>query len=132
VHTRHPRFPLGTLDRILYLLCAPPASPGGGRCEAAFGIMSRSQNQKPVIVVDGARIELDGVEVLVILTPFAMDFEEEDTIRQICECSRKFPVVFARLQADGKYSFFGNAPYEERLRAKSAAGISWTKVPIYR
>ena len=94
------------------------------------GIMA--DEKKPALIVDGSRIEVDGEEVLVILTPFNLDLKDEEIIQQICACSWNFHMAFAKSLAGGGYRFFGNPAFEERLRAKNLSEIQWTKIPIYR
>jgi hypothetical protein len=88
----------------------------------------------PIIVIEGARIELDGKEVLVLIIPFSVKPENLDVSilgQQIADCSKSFPLVLAHKRADGGCSVVTGHPLKEKLEAKNPAEFCWTKVPIF-
>ena len=86
---------------------------------------------EPLTILDGARIEVEGREVLVVLTPFGSDAIEEAVTAQLAAVARDSLLAFATRQPDGSYSVVGPAT-SAALRAKLAAGVQWTKIPVYR
>jgi len=89
--------------------------------------------QTPLFILDGARVEIDGVDVLVILTPFEMQTAEqqEAVMIQLCDLSKQTAVVFSRRLADGQYQFFPPGPWQARLQARSITDLQWTKIPVF-
>lgn len=82
--------------------------------------------KEPLIVFDGARVSIDGVDILVILAPWTCDSAEHQEVIAKLLGLFQFPVVFANRQADGEYAFAGLGPWPEKLRA-----LHWTKIPLY-
>jgi len=87
--------------------------------------------KEPLIVFDGARVSIDGVDILVILAPWTCDAAENQEVVAKLLGLFQFPVVFANRQADGEYSFAGLGQWPEKLRAKNASDLHWTKIPLY-
>jgi hypothetical protein len=87
---------------------------------------------EPLIVLDGARVEIDGEEILVIRAPFPMDSAQlhNDALhRQIFGAS--FPLVVAKRRRDGSFQFFGPPKIVAKLAARNFADFAWTKVPVF-
>jgi hypothetical protein len=84
----------------------------------------------PYIYVKGDRIEIDGVDVLVVLTPIEGGTPErvEAITQQLCSAS--YPVVLATRASDGTYRFSGHPTFSEKLRARNATDLHWTSIPV--
>jgi hypothetical protein len=85
---------------------------------------------KPLAILDGARIEVEGREVLVVLTPFESDTIEKTVTKQLAAIARGSLLAFAKREPGGNYSVVGPGT-SPALRAKLAAGVQWTKIPVY-
>jgi hypothetical protein len=92
-----------------------------------------ASRKTPYIILEGARVEIDGAAILVLRIPFESpdpDFEIPVKVaKQISGAS--YPVVLARLNPDGTYRFYGHAAYAEKLLAKNAPALEWTNIPFY-
>jgi hypothetical protein len=87
---------------------------------------------RPITIVDGARLELEGREVLVVLTPFECDTMDkvETVTKQLMGLAHGCPVAFAKQEPDGSYSVIGIGE-SAALRTKLAPGVQWTKIPVH-
>jgi len=83
---------------------------------------------EPLSILDGARIEVDGREVLVVLTP--LETIEKPVTKQLAAIACGSLLAFVKRKRDGSYSAFGPGT-SAALRAKLAAGVRWTKIPVY-
>ena len=72
-------------------------------------------------------MEIDGVSVLIVMTPIAADNPVEVT-KQLC--SAKYPVYLVRREADGTIHPVVPGSWPEKLRSKNIAALHWTKVPV--
>ena len=86
---------------------------------------------EPLTVLDGARIEVEGREVLVVLIPLESDTIEKAVTEQLAAIARGALLAFAKREPDGSYSAVGPGT-SAALRAKLATGVPWTKIPVYR
>lgn len=84
-------------------------------------------SKKPYIVLKGARVEIDGVDILVIRTPFKAADPEKIT-KQLC--SLRDPVVLASQEPDGTFCFSGHPSYAAKLQAKIGVDFQWTNISV--
>lgn len=87
---------------------------------------------KPITVIDGARLEIEGREVLVILTPFECNTMDkvEAVSHQLSRLADRCAVAYARREPDGSYFVFG-VGQAAALRTKLAPGVQWAKIPVH-
>ena len=87
-------------------------------------------SRQPYITIKGVRIEIDGVDVLVVLTP--IDAGTEERVLKVTKqlCSMLDPVVLAHPLSDGTYRFSGHPSFSEKLRARNATDLHWTNIPV--
>ena len=100
------------------------SGPGGAEAE------EKEMSGEPLTILDGARIEVNGREVLVVLTPFESDTVEKVVTEQLAAIARGSLLAFAKREPDGSYSLIGPGT-SAALRAKLATGVQWTKIPVY-
>ena len=84
---------------------------------------------EPLTILEGARIDVEGREVLVVLTPFGKI--KKAVTRQLAAIARDSLLAFAERKPDGSYSVRGPGT-SAALRTKLATGVPWTKIPVYR
>ena len=86
---------------------------------------------KLLAVVDGARVEIDGRDVLIILTPYHPPFENVEQVgKQLCDLFNKGGVVYARKDGERmNYELSSAGPVAEKIRALEP--LPWTRIEIY-
>ena len=89
---------------------------------------------KPILVVDGAKIEIDGDEVVLLQVPFRNCSQEVvDQLGPLLEkWSRKVPLYLVQLRPDGGCSVVVPGPLKGVLEAKKPSEFHWTKIQIYQ
>lgn len=85
----------------------------------------------PLIVIEGARIEIDGEEILVIIVPTKWESKEQMRAFQEQFYSFGFQIFLVNRQPDGTLRASGWRPLREKIQTRIDAGIQWTKIPIY-
>lgn len=89
---------------------------------------------KPLFILDGARVTIEGYEVLIVLVPTQWETEEQKQNFQDRFSSMgrfEFPVALAQRQVDGKIVAVGTGTSREKLQARIDSGIQWTKIPFF-
>jgi len=90
-----------------------------------------SRMNTPIIVVDGARVTVDGVEILVIRSPEKMTREQFEFGLEPLLKNVPFPFVLAHAPSGVVVAFYGAPAYTAKFDPKIHSSFQWTKVPIY-
>ena len=92
---------------------------------------NESMKEKPLVVVEGARVEFDGEEVIVLIVPTIWKSKEQMHAFQRQFHTFGFPIALVDKLPDGRLRAVGSGSSREKLQAKIDAGIQWTKIPIF-
>jgi hypothetical protein len=88
-------------------------------------------DQDEPAVVDGTRFEVNGREVLLILTPWRINRTDGDRIiNQIIKMEELMPVIFISRRKDGSLYIAHPEKWKNEISEERLAQITLTKIPI--
>lgn len=88
---------------------------------------------KPLIVLDGMRVDINGIDFLIILTPFRSDDHEQamKTLNQLIAVQDQCVICFASLRPDSTLTVLAPEGWKEEIRARKFSASQLKKIPIY-